>query len=347
MRFRAIEHILPSNAVTNDQMIEKCIKASQPYLSEDDLHALAGQLRGYLKATQSKIRYLRAQGESALDLGIRAGQMALEKSGLSRNDIDLLIYVGVGRGFLEPATANVFQATLGLKNATCFDVLDACASWMRALHISHSFLRNRLYQNIMILNCECNLEYGGDLSFRKMEDVHHNFAMLTIGEAATATIVTDDDDDDDMYYATFENWGDQYYLCRIPLPHYREFGNGDGAADFIPLRFYAHGERLFRVVFKKLVDHFRGNENINTFKPDVTFGHSASNSMSQRVAQVLRLEDSIYLTHPLFGNTVSASIPIGMSHAIRTGRLEKGMKVLLGCGSAGVATAWSRFRYLA
>ena len=57
-------------------------------------------------------------------------------------------------GYIEPATANVFQKILKLNKATCFDILDACASWLRAIHVAHSFIKTGMYKRVMILNCE-------------------------------------------------------------------------------------------------------------------------------------------------------------------------------------------------
>ena len=65
--------------------------------------------------------------EKAIDFGVDGGRQAIATAGMVPEDIDLLIYVGVSRGFLEPATANVFQHEFGFTKATCFDVLDACA----------------------------------------------------------------------------------------------------------------------------------------------------------------------------------------------------------------------------
>ena len=75
-------------------------------------------------------------------------------------EIDLLIYVGVGRGFIEPATANVFQDLIGLRSATCFDILDACASWLRAVHVARAFIASGAYRHIMILNAESGAQIG-------------------------------------------------------------------------------------------------------------------------------------------------------------------------------------------
>jgi len=56
--------------------------------------------------------------------------------------------------------------------------------------------------------------------------------------------------------------------------------------------------------------------------------------------------DRIYTIHSQFGNVVSASVPLAMARAAEQGRLRHGDRVLVGVASAGVSTAWARFRYL-
>ena len=63
----------------------------------------------------TRVRYGRAEGERAHELCVAAGRQALRSAGMDPGEIDLLIYVGVGRGFIEPATANAFQDLLGLR----------------------------------------------------------------------------------------------------------------------------------------------------------------------------------------------------------------------------------------
>src|SRR5262245_60614088 len=56
-----------------------------------------------------------------------AGRRALESSGLSATDLDVLIYAGVCRENFEPATACRVAALIGLgQDAAVFDVSNAC-----------------------------------------------------------------------------------------------------------------------------------------------------------------------------------------------------------------------------
>jgi len=156
MRYCAVEYAIPSKEVTNTEIIQEIVARSKNYLTEKALNLLEFKLDELFKKSVTSVRYHRAKNEKAIQFGIDAGKRALESAGMSSKDIDLLIYVGVGRGYIEPATANVFQERLKLKRATCFDILDACASWLRAIHVAHSFIKSGMYKNIMVLNCEFN-----------------------------------------------------------------------------------------------------------------------------------------------------------------------------------------------
>jgi hypothetical protein len=64
--------------------------------------------------------------------------------------------------------------------------------WVRALHIADSFFLARFYRNILIVNAEFTVYENGlpnVLRVRSDEEIGHSFPALTIGEAATATVV--------------------------------------------------------------------------------------------------------------------------------------------------------------
>lgn len=346
MRYCAIEYAIPSKLVTNAEIIQEIIARSKRYLTQKALDLLAFRLDELFKKSVTSVRYHRAKSERSIQFGIEAGRKALESANMSPDKIDLLIYVGVGRGYIEPATANVFQKILKLNKATCFDILDACASWLRAIHVAHSFIKTGMYKNIMILNCEFNFREYANFEFKSLKDIEFNFPTFTIGEAATATIVTDSDEDDE-YYASFRTWGDRHNLCKIPLPHFREYSDGELRNEIQPLTFFSYGEKIFRFVFSRLCKHYREDAVLNSFAHEIVFSHAASDAMSEKVIQSCKLgQEKGYNTHKRFGNTVSASVPLAMGCALKEGRLNNNTNVLIGFGSAGVSTAWSKFKFL-
>jgi 3-oxoacyl-[acyl-carrier-protein] synthase III len=346
MRYCAIEYAIPSKLVTNGEIIQEIIARSKRYLTQKALNLLALRLDELFKKSVTSVRYHRAKSERSIQFGIEAGKKALESANMAPRDIDLLIYVGVGRGYIEPATANVFQKILNLNKATCFDILDACASWLRAIHVAHSFIKSGMYKNIMIMNCEFNFREYANFEFKSLKDIEFNFPTFTIGEAATATIVTDSEQDDE-YYASFRTWGDRHNLCKIPLPHFSEYSDGELRSEIQPLTFFSYGEKIFRFVFSRLCKHYREDAALTSFTHEIVFSHAASDAMSEKVIQSCKLgQEKGYNTHKRFGNTVSASVPLAMGCALQEGRLKNNTNVLIGFGSAGVSTAWSKFRFL-
>jgi len=289
------------------------------------------------------VRFWCADGERASDLCVRAGERALARAGMSPDDIDLLIYVGVGRGFVEPATANVFQDLLALRRATCFDVMDACASWLRAIHIAQSFLATGAYRNILILNAEFNRTLG-QFALRSPDEFDFRFPTYTIGEAATATIVSDSRAPDE-YRADFRTFGDRRDLCLIPLPNWHEYLAKDGHT-LAPHEFYSWGRQLMEFGLTKLVEQATELPSFHDPAPDLVFFHAASDGMSREGMRRMGIDPGLGVyTHERFGNTVSASLPMAMAAARDDGRLAPGARALVAFASAGVSTALVRFTY--
>jgi 3-oxoacyl-[acyl-carrier-protein] synthase III len=339
----AVAHAIPSRRVTNDDLVERVAARNREGLSPDCLAEVCAFLGAQLDRAGAVERYHRGPGESALAFGITAGREALERASLSPSSIDLLIYVGVGRGFVEPATANVFQHALHLTHATCFDILDACASWLRALDVARSMLRSGPYRHAMILNCEFNFQEYEPSSVASRAEMEDLWAGYTVGEAATATIVSRAEEDAD-YAASFRNLGQHVALCQIPLPHAGQFQNGGARPDRTEMRFYAQPNALAASAIREICRQYWDDERFAGRAYDVVFGHSASVPVSRAIRDQLGIgPDLHYELFPRYGNTVSAAIPLAMSLAQQDGRLRRGHRVLLIMGGAGITTALGTF----
>ena len=112
MRIAGIAASLPSKRITNDWIIEQIVTKSTKHLSKLKLKLVETLLKQAFLKSGTHTRHVRDKGERALELTLKAGREALDKAGMQPNDIDLLIYTGVGRGWLEPAMANLFQYQL-------------------------------------------------------------------------------------------------------------------------------------------------------------------------------------------------------------------------------------------
>jgi 3-oxoacyl-[acyl-carrier-protein] synthase-3 len=71
---------------------------------------------------------------------VEAAKRAMEKAGVSPNELDLIIVSTDTPDYLSPSTAIVVQHKLGALNAGSFDINSACAGWVTALDIGARYL---------------------------------------------------------------------------------------------------------------------------------------------------------------------------------------------------------------
>jgi len=347
MRIVTVQHALPSREVTNDDLIERFLEHADGDLTDGRRSRLDRALRGFLARAGAERRFHRAPGERAIEFGLAAGRRALAAAEVGPKDVDLLIYVGVGRGFLEPATATAFQSLLGLSRATCFDILDACASWLRALDVARHLIHGGAARRVMILNCEFNFEEYIRWDLRSPSDLQRLGAGFTVGEAATATLLERGEGADDDYHAVFHTQGEHHDLCQIPLPHAAQFqlDGGEGGDPGVPMRFYAVAADLHAAALDGLERLYWSDPRFCGKSWDLVFGHSTSVPASREILARLRIDPERAVDlFPRFGNTVSASVPLALSIALGEGRLRRGQSLLIIMGSAGLTVGFCGLR---
>ncbi len=346
MKIEAVGVRLPSRRVTNDDILQMLEDHSNG-ISKVVLRAYQRAVKGLLKLAGSKVRYFRdtEKNEQAVSFIKGAIQDALDRAGISKDRIDLLIYCGVGKGFLEPANAYFYARAFGL-HCSCFDIADACMSWIRALEIAYGFLKSGRYKTVMIVNGEFNLHHGLPDNFRvrSLRQIEYTFPTYTIGEAASATIVTASEAEWKFTYKTLPELCD---LCTIPLDGYEAFVDPshrhakNGLHNFVSYgrEMFANADKVLAPLVQETVGDLDG--------PDIYFPHAASDVAYLASGKRIGIpQDKMYAkVFPAYGNLVSASIPAAIDLALKEGRLKRGHKVVFCPASAGMVYGVVQFVY--
>ncbi len=227
----------------------------------------------------------------------------------------MLIYCGVGRGFLEPATA-YFVANDFRISCECFDILDACMSWVRALYIVYQLFARNQYSTALVVNAEFNIYecgYPGIMKVHSLAGLQNTLPAYTIGEAATATVLKKSASD---WNFRFRSNTAALPLCELTRVAGRQM-----------LRFVQDTYPEPRA-FQKWFPH------LATAKPYI------------HAAETLGLNGKMYTkTFARYGNVVSASIPVGLVTAAAEGEIKRGDRVVLCPISAGMSMALVDFTY--
>ncbi|MEA4962229.1 3-oxoacyl-ACP synthase III family protein, partial [Lutispora sp.] len=95
------------------------------------------------------------ENEAFSDFAIKAATEAIEDSGVSPEDIHLLI-VATGSGdFFSPASGSLIQHELGLKNVLVLNINQACAAPNYAIATAVRYLISGTYDKALIVTGDC------------------------------------------------------------------------------------------------------------------------------------------------------------------------------------------------
>ena len=342
----SLEARIPSLRITNEHFISRLAEMN-PTLPPDALRHYEQQLRRLFARCGAETRYYRdrARGETAIDLMVAACRSALGEAGVAASQLDLIIYCGVGRAFLEPATAYFVSRALGT-SCDSFDILDGCMGWVRALHVAYNFLESETYSRVLVVNGEFNTYEHGYPDLLRIDSprkFRYTFPALTIGEAATAAVLTPSSH---RWNFHFRSDPTRVNLCTLPLPGYGDYiDKGDPVALNGVGNFVSFGHDLLRLGLDR-IDRFIRDIYPQWHEFDIWFPHAAAVDVCRAAAGRLALGDKVYWRgFPVYGNLVTASIPTAMWMARLEGVLTRGQRAVLCPVSTGMVFALVDFQY--
>ena len=343
MKIASIGLSAPSVRLDNDQLIS-LLRSKTDSLSPADCNRYFAFVKKLLLKSGARYRHVRDidAGESAYTHIIDAAQDAINNAQISPSSIDLVIYCGVGRGVIEPANAYYYANELGIRNAQCFDIADACMSWTRSLQLCEMYLELKKIKCALVITGEFHLNLREPLKVESIKALNYSFPAYTIGEAATATVLVQGSS---PWNFVFASKPDLFDLCTIPLngyttylrPNARIGLNGTG-------RFTSHGDELARFIgpmlFELAEKHGPNPENIDLYIPH---SHSKSAYLDGFKKAGVPTDKVFLEVYENYGNIVSSGVPAGLHTAMAGGFAKRGSKICLIPASAGASCACVSF----
>jgi len=338
MKLKSVELALPERLVTNDEVVDRIGYHSRESFS-GDLPVFTRHVLKLLRKCGADTRHWADHRALPIHYIADAASAAIARSTVPKREIDMVVYVGVDRGFYEPANAYFIADYLGLPSAQCFDVVDACNGWSRALQICDALFQAGQSRCALIVNGEFPMFEGGPVNprlfqFSSVEQLRHRFPAFTLGECAAATIVTAEADGAWEYHSSSHpRYAD---LCTVSChgsPRYSLDSkrlNIDGPGFFV-----SFGQDMVSEGLEHAVDVLR---RLSTPLDGIAaiFPHAVSQLAIDAAASSAGARDRVYTVFPRTGNLISASVPAGLSLALGEGRLNKGDIAAGWVGSAGM-----------
>ncbi|RLD96130.1 MAG: 3-oxoacyl-ACP synthase [Bacteroidetes bacterium] len=261
------------------------------------------------------------------DMGARAVEGLLKKTGTSPDEIDLLICATITSDYNFPATANLICDKAGIKGAWSFDISAACSGFVFGLQTAASFVQSGQYKKVVFV--------GADM-MSSITDYTDRTTCPLFGDAAAAVLVEAVEDDLGIKDAILETDG-----SGMKNLHMKAGGSArpashetiDGKEHFV----FQEGQAVFKVAVSKMADVSIDIMEKNGLSPDdLTWlvPHQANMRIIEAVARRMGIpKEKVMINIEKYGNTTAATIPLCLWEW--ESQLKKGDNIILSAFGGG------------
>lgn len=282
------------------------------------------------RRTGIRTRRYAAPDEALSDMAVAAGEMALARSGLSRDAIGLTLLATSTPDHLLPPSAPLVAARLGLTHSGAVDLAGACAGFLYALVLADGFVRSQgqtvLIVAANILSRRTNLDDRASASI--FADAAGAVVLAPSADATTGVLGAD----------LFSD-GSRYDLIRIPAGGSRKPFSPDLKPQDVLMEI-TDGQAVFsEAVASMTASGQRALAAAGLTTADVSrfVSHQANARIIAAVRRNLGLsEEATISTIADYGNSSAATIPLSLSLAADSAPFRRGERVLLTAVGAGL-----------
>ncbi len=300
---------VPPKVLTNFDL-EKIVDTSDEWITE---------------RTGIKERHILEDGENISEYAIKASKEAMERAGISPEEINLIICATVTPDYLIPSLSILVQEGIKAYNAGAFDLSATCSGFIYGLVIADQFIKNNPDWKILVI--------GAEALSRKTNWQDRTICVL-LGDGAGAVVVGKSPDPQNRGILDFYLGADGSCWQLLTLK-----GGGSCFPPFdqrLPKEEYyikMKGREVFKVatrMMEKICLDLLKKNNLKTEDVKLLVPHQANLRIIEYLREKLKLpKEKVMVNINKYGNTSAASIPLALYEAEKQGKLKKGDTVLL------------------
>ena len=281
-------------------------------------------------------------GTKPSEVAARAGELALEASGVDRAELGALFNTSVCRDYIEPSTASLVHGLMGLPTeAMNFDIGNACLGFVNGMNVVAGMIELGEIDHGIVVNGETSRYVVESTIDRLAADscdhtmFREQFATLTLGSGSVAMVLSraGSDTDGKRYLGGLSRAGTQHANLCTGEPH-------EMRTDTKGL--LLAGLELGAQAWKEALGAFDWDPQGH----DTYVVHQVSSTHTKAICDTLGLDiRRLPLIYPGFGNIGPAGVPTVLSKAVQDGTVTRGDKVMLmgvgsGLNTAAAEIAW-------
>jgi 3-oxoacyl-[acyl-carrier-protein] synthase-3 len=330
---------VPSNVVANNDLL-KYMDTSDEWIQE--------------RTGIKERRFAHRTEETTTTMGVAAAKIAIERAGITAQDIDFIIFATLSPDYYFPGCGVLLQRAMKMKEIGALDVRNQCSGFIYALSVGDQFIKTGMYKNILVVGAEKH-SFGLDFSTRG-----RNVSVI-FGDGAGAVVLQPSSNNSGILSTHLHSDGESAEILAMYNPgthanHWTDQKLADFDEAEIAEMFMSHAmidkAQLFPnmdgpAVFKKAVEKFPEvimealkTNNFQTSDIRLLIPHQANLRISQFVQRKLSLsDDQVYNNIQKYGNTTAASIPIALCEAWQEGKIKEGDLICFAAFGSGFTWA--------
>jgi 3-oxoacyl-[acyl-carrier-protein] synthase-3 len=266
-------------------------------------------------------------GEAGAEMAAKACTEALEKGGLAAKDVDMIIYATLSPDVTFPGTGVFVQRLLGIRDIPCYDIRQQCTGFIYGLAMADAFIRTGQYKHILVIGSEVH-STGLDVSTRGRD------VTVLFGDGAGAALLGRATDDSHQLLSTHIHadgadaeilWTESPASRAHPRITEEDMAAGKHYPRMEGKKVFKHAvTRMPMVLMEGMVANGLKLDDI-----DMVIPHQANSRIIEALRKRLDLPpERMYSNIERFGNTSSASVPIALDEARRSGQVKQGSLIL-------------------
>ena len=156
---------IPQKVLTNHDL-EKMVETNDEWITS---------------RTGIKERHIAAPEETTSSMGVEAAKIAIEKAGISKDDIEMILFASVTPDMMFPASACLVQNKLEIPKTAAVDIEAACSGFVYGLSMANAYIISGMYKNVLVIGAE---------TLSRITDWSDRNTCVLFGDGAGAAVVS-------------------------------------------------------------------------------------------------------------------------------------------------------------
>ena len=269
-------------------------------------------------------------------MGAKASRIAIERAGLTKDEIDFIVFATLSPDMYFPGGGVQVQEMLDMPTIGALDVRNQCSGFIYAMSVADQFIKTGMYKNILVIGSE---HHSGGLE----KSTRGRGVTVIFGDGAGAAVLSRCEEGGKGILSSHlhsEGKHAKQLVLEGPatqrwVPEILEKNDPDDVS-YYP---YMNGPFVFKHAITRfseaIVEGLEANK-LEKEDIDILIPHQANLRIAQFIQKKFRLSnDQVYNNIMKYGNTTAASVIIALTEAWEKGKIKDNDLVVLAAFGSG------------